>query len=425
MKREIDNMTIIAEVGEQITLPSQVIAKAPDGNYLMVDITWADTYVDTSQLGELIFIGKVDGYPHDVLLSVHVQELDENPPSIWPEFLDEFGLPKRDISTADIPDIDDYQYFKAKIDRRPSENALLHELKERLADKIIMARDINHMRNAIIELEKYLMDMLDRIQDLEDRMDIVEGRLDDLEDLVGGLQDMAIIGKNGIQIRKNDDNDTIVSLCSFIKFSNWNGDPYDYMGLKMVDIKGDTEGSAYPSLLWVLGSGAVQDADGNPSTFEGAARILKTARALVLEYKMRDGKGYTGITIGENGVVNYVSEPASRLNMNLTGGADAYSPWSKLPNECANSTTHPEPPVDEDGNEVDDDGTYDWSITDLDDYPEDEDGNPDYSGMSWEEREYQQLRIKMLERGKDIHQKRFDDYITRGEMMALIDGLTD
>jgi hypothetical protein len=63
-----------------------------------------------------------------------------------------------DIETSDIPAIDAYEFLKAKNPRHIGEDYALHQYRELLHMKMILARDINHARNAIIKIEQYLKD---------------------------------------------------------------------------------------------------------------------------------------------------------------------------------------------------------------------------------------------------------------------------
>lgn len=362
--RYIDNITILAEVDESVELPNPVVAHMDDGSVRDVTINWEDKPVDTGEERELIFVGQVDGYALDVLCSIQVGHQTDNPASSFPECIDQFGLPKRDIQTADIPSIDDYQYFKAKVPRTLVEENNLKQLREMVADQIILARDVNHIRNAIVEMQKYLWVIQDLTDVLEGRVESLESRVDWVEDniVIDGrnlgsgsqvfdkkleniLDFRSLVAGEGIELRQGEDEiifdvedqgDQGTGVCGvntrsksfevchesgltfpvriedgMLKFT-------DYFNFQMVDIvnrDADPDSGAadyYTSLLWVLGSGIVDpiDSNGNERASHGtrsslyAGRLLKANTDLIFEIKT--GKSsYAGFKVGLNGVGTY------------------------------------------------------------------------------------------------------------------------
>lgn len=203
--RYIDNITILTNVGEEVELPNPIVAHMEDGAVREVWVNWEDKPIDVSEELELIFVGRVDGYALDVLCSIQVGRQTDNPASAFPECIDQFGLQKRDIQTEDIPHIDDYQYFKAKIPRTLVEEYHLKQLREMVADQVILARDINHMRNAIIEIEKYIWlmqdqldELFDRVEDLERRVTILEEKVEVLEEKVAWIEENMVVDARNI-----------------------------------------------------------------------------------------------------------------------------------------------------------------------------------------------------------------------------------
>ena len=369
-KRYIDNITIMADENERIELPKKVVCLENSFNYSMATVDyWKDgdgnivTVPPTNVVGEFIYEGTVIGYVHKIYCSVVVGDLDYCPPSVFPEELDNFGIPKKDVNTADIPDVDDYQYFKAKMNRTTVEQYQLQQLTEGLASKIIMARDINHVRNAVIEIEKYCKKLDDRITALEERMDDVEDRLDELEDEVvvdaenigsgaevyaghksarpygKKLQFRTLVAGDGIQIDEDGEEITITAdieipesegigmencgqgtfkadnfeVCDeYIKFT-------DYMGIKMMP----TEDSVSPMFVLGVGEGV--------SNMKNAGRIFKGKRNFVIE--MKTVGGFSGIDIhGDNGKVEiYENDGSSHVDAIIgSGGGSAYSSSIKL-----------------------------------------------------------------------------------------------
>lgn len=365
--RYIDNVTILADVKESVELPNPLVAHMEDGSTRDVYVNWENKPVDTGEEIELIFVGRVDGYALDVLCSIQVGHQTDNPASSFPECIDQFGLPKRDIQTADIPHIDDYQYFKAKIPRTLAEEYHLKQLRELVADQIILARDINHIRNAIVEMQKYMWVLQDLTDALEDRMDAIEDRVDWVEDnmVIDGrnlgagsqvfdlkrdrvLEFRSLLAGEGIELRQEEDSivfdveeqgDQGSGVCGVntksksFEICHNNNLTYplkmedgmlkftDYFNFQMVDVenRGWTEGTNsaryYTSLLWVLGSGTKDpiDSNGNPTASHGtdsslyAGRLLKANTDLIFEIKT--GKStYAGFKVGEQGVGTYESD---------------------------------------------------------------------------------------------------------------------
>lgn len=372
--RYIDNITILARVNESISLPPFVMARNDDDTFSTVPITWSPSTVDTSVAGEFIFEGTVNGYVYKVLCSVQVGEAKDNPESLFPERIDQFGLPKKDIQTADIPDIDDYQYFKAKVPRNKVEEYQLKQLKEMLADKIVLARDVNHMRNAILALEEYALDLQDQIRALETRVENLEERVETLELKVSDIEDdMVIDGKNigsGARIFESKVNKKLemrslrgrglaevyeqgreviidvgepdipeptpetgcgslveakrFEVCDsnmdfrtamadgVLKFS-------DFFGMKMVKVKNrkDSGGAPFNSMLWVMGSGE------NVSNMKYAGRMLKGTQNFIMEIKVEAGQ-YVGIELSNNGGEFY-KESYSKIDDEIYGGGSVYT----------------------------------------------------------------------------------------------------
>lgn len=362
-QRYIDNITIMADVGEVVELPTTVVVLEDSFTYSTATVAkWVDgdgaiiTTPDTSVEGDFIYEGTVVGYAHKIYCSVVVGDLDDNPQSVFPEEIDQFGLPKKSVNTADVPDVDDYQYFKAKMNRTQVEQYQLKQLTEALASKIIMARDINHTRNAVIEIEKYCKDLNDRLGQLEGRVDDLETRVDDLEDAVvvdaenlgtgaevysrmksarpygNTLQFKTLVAGEGIAIDEDREEITItadievpdggINMDNCGSGETFRADNYevcsdhikfgDYMGLKWCDT------SDSKSILFVLGVGE------NDRNFINAGRIFKGTRNLVIEMKTK--QGFSGIDINsETGKVDiYENDGTTHLEgvlMNL----DAYS----------------------------------------------------------------------------------------------------
>lgn len=300
MLKNIDNITILTEVGEIVTLPSVLIARQDNDSLTTVPVTWSPNKVNTLTKGEFIFEGTVKGYTHKVLCSVQVGEMEDNPESTFPDELDEFGSPKKDIQTSDIMDIDDYQYFKAKIPRTVTENIQLKQLRELLADKIILARDINHMRNAIIALEEYSHGLNERITNIEDRLDNIKNigngakifhKIDENDK---ELKFRTLKGKNNTNVFEDGEEIIIdvdaVGCGTDIKSQSFEtcGEKFPFraedgkfgfrgfMNVQMVELD-----NGYHTMLWVLGQGTNGD-------FDGCARIMKGKNKFFIEMKYGD-----------------------------------------------------------------------------------------------------------------------------------------
>ena len=362
-RRYVENVTLMADINEHVELPDYLIALENDFNYEKVPVEyWTDgdgnrvKVPPTDVAGEFIYEGVVVGYVHKVYCSVVVGTLDDCPPSVFPEEIDNFGVPKKDVNTADVPAIDDYQYFKAKMNRTKVEQYQLRQLSEELYNRIIIARDINHIRNAVIELEKFAKVLEERIEDLEKRMDEVERRLDELEDNVvvdaenigngegevysdyssarpygKKLEFRTLLAGDNINITTSGDEVEISAevpesegvsmdscgqgtfradnfeVCSeFIKFS-------EYMGLRFCQ----TQDSK--SIYFILGVGeGVQN-------FKNAGRIFKGKRDFIIEMKTANGT-FSGLHIdGENNKAELYSGDAKTHLENVLYGIQPYS----------------------------------------------------------------------------------------------------
>lgn len=367
-RRYIDNITIMADLNESVTLPTTVVCLENSFNYSTATVSyWQDgdgnrvTNPPTNVEGDFIYEGTVNGYAHKIYCSVVVGTLDDCPQSVFPEEIDQFGMPKKDVNTADVPDVDDYQYFKAKTNRTSVEQYQLKQLTEGLASKIIIARDINHVRNAVIEIEKYCKKLNDRITSLEERMDEVEDRLNDLEDEVvidaenlgsgeevyagdksarpfgKKLQFKTLVAGDGITLDSDRDEITItadIPQDSGISMDNCGGGTFkadnfevceeyikfsDYMGIKMMP----TEDSVSPMFVLGVGEGT--------SNMKNAGRIFKGKRNFVIE--MKTVGGFSGIDIhGDSGRVEiYENDGGSHVDAIIgAGGGSAYSTSIKL-----------------------------------------------------------------------------------------------
>lgn len=178
--KQVQNPTILANLNDNVNLPTEVYALEIETNgeisgWFLVPITeWQDingnvvTTARTDKEGEYIYYGKISGYAHTVFCSVVVGDIEENPESEFPTDFrdvteedkpDEFGVPKQEVRTSDMPNIDDYQYLKSKKNRTTFESAQLQKLTELMASKIIMARDVNHVRNAIVNTQEFCLSL--------------------------------------------------------------------------------------------------------------------------------------------------------------------------------------------------------------------------------------------------------------------------
>ena len=349
--KHIQNMTILANVGESVTLPNPVIARNDDGSYTSVSVTWNPPSVTTAQAGDYVFVGKVSGYVPEVLCSVIVGGISENPESTFPSEIDEFGNPKVDIQTADIPDIDDFQYFKSKYPRSVVEGYQLQQLRELLADKVILARDINHLRNAVIEIEKFLKKLEEEIEDLKKRVEKLEQ-----ETVIGGnnvgsgegvFKDVAnrimnfksLKGEGGVSVTSSGDEISIgvdippppaptagcdvdvkgksFTLCDDtfpmrIEKGSIDITNSGSFGLKMINLKN----GGFWSSLFCLGQGIGTDG-------RGSGRILKTDTGFIFEVKGSSDR-YVGLQItvgiessGSGDITTWYSDSTSRVNASI------------------------------------------------------------------------------------------------------------
>lgn len=371
--RIVENFSMLVAVNEPLTLPrtSVGIDIKPDGTnngWEIVPIArWKDnrgqvvTRANTSTKGEFMYYGEVSGYPQPVYLSLVVGHNVENPESKFPvDFMhmsrndipDEYGTPKREVRTADMPNIDDYQALKSKKNKNTFETAQEQKLAELLSAKIIKAEDINALRNALINTQKYCLSLIVPFNMTFTDMENIgngEGRIYagdfDNTDSFGKIAEFRSI-KSGDNIEIRQDGDQIVisadvpppeggditnDFCSLDTLKavsyqtcdlmyNQNDHPLvggafykfsDYLGMKAV-------GVAYKkdvmSIMHVFGQG-----DGIAKSMVNAGRMVKGVRDFIIE--MKTGSGYSGIQIcgnhnkdGNTGkVVLYENDPNSHV----------------------------------------------------------------------------------------------------------------
>lgn len=185
--KQVQNPTILANLNDNVQLPREVYALDISTNgdvsgwYLVRVNEWKDsngnvvTTARTDKKAEFMYFGSISGYTHTVYCSVVVGDSIENPESEFPidfrdvdyncDKPDEFGVTKQEVRTADMPNIDDYQYWKSKKNRTTFESAQLQKLTELMASKIIMARDINHIRNAVVNTQKFCLSLRRALDD--------------------------------------------------------------------------------------------------------------------------------------------------------------------------------------------------------------------------------------------------------------------
>lgn len=173
--RYVDNVSRYVDVGESFSLPSQLVATRENGQQSLVSVSWSPSTVNTSQEGEYLFIGSVPNYSSKVILSLQVGYGDRNPQSVFPSFIDSFPDVKEDIVASKIEAYDEYQFLKAKIPRMFEDIEKLRQLRTQLDSNIVWAKDINHIRNCLVAIEEYLLQIE---QDGESRLDSIENDIE-------------------------------------------------------------------------------------------------------------------------------------------------------------------------------------------------------------------------------------------------------
>lgn len=348
--KPIQNITLLANEGDTVELPRQVpsVDIDSDGNIhntILVNIDyWKDindnrvTVADTTKSRELMYYGIVLGYPHTVYCSVVVGDSNENPESEFPKDFkdvkntdkpDEFGISKEEVRTSDMPNITDYQYFKAKKNRTSFESAQLQKLTELMASKIIMARDINHLRNAITNTQLFCLSLkrgLDEtITDGENigggEGEVYSGLVDNDDKFGKKMQFRTLKAGENVTINTMGDEIEISAeggssggemssdMCALnpIKAKSYGTCTTTYDGqrldeqngayYKFADFLGFKVAKAtrrFESMMIVFGSG-----DGEQKQMTNAGRIYKGIRDLIIEMKVGNGK-YAGIRIKGN-----------------------------------------------------------------------------------------------------------------------------
>lgn len=374
--QQIQNPTLTANIGETLYLPTKLYAVnvEPDrtisGFYDVLVNNWKNTdgqivsKAKTDKEGEFMYYGEVSGYAGAIYCSVVVGNIDENPESSFPtdieysddsDIPDEFGVPKQEVRTADFPNIDSYQYLKSKKNRTTYESAQLQKLTELMASKIIMARDINFIRNSVINTQSYCLSLKKRFDEcVTDAENIGSG---EGEVYSGYYQNRSLFGKTlefrtlraGDNIEIETDSEEIVitaivpepppqtetttdfcaldpikarsfQTCSMhVKPDGYGstGAWYRFGDSKYLGIKAQyvgTSGEAY-SMLHVFGYG------NGEQDMTNAGRIVKGKMDFVIEMKT-GSNSYSGIHIvgaredGTSGkVIPYENDSKSRVDL--------------------------------------------------------------------------------------------------------------
>lgn len=394
--KQVQNPTIIANLNDNVNLPTEVYALEIETNgeirgWFLVPITkWEDingnvvTTARTDKEGEYIYYGKIRGYIHTVYCSVVVGDIKENPESEFPTDFrdvteedkpDEFGVPKQEVRTSDMPNIDDYQYLKSKKNRTTFESAQLQKLTELMASKIIMARDVNHVRNAIVNTQEFCLSLkraLDEVVTDGENIGSGEGEvyagLVDNEDSFGKkMQFRTIKAGENINISTNGDEVEISAEVPDVELPEASSDfcgldpikarSYDTCSLhwKQAGEGGGEKGGAYYRFggskflgIKVIKTGQIGDAfsmlhvfglgNGINNGMVNAGRIFKGKRDFIIEMKTGHipESTYSGIHIygsredGNNGKVElYENDKTSRIALAIANEQVDPSPDSK------------------------------------------------------------------------------------------------
>lgn len=116
-----------------------------------------------------------NGVPVVFYISILVGGIDWNPASRFPAEIDPLEADmKEPVTSADIPQVDAYQYYISLQTRSSSEESMLESLKQSLAKKMIMAKDINWLRNCTLAIENAYFALIDTIKKLVNRVDFLE-----------------------------------------------------------------------------------------------------------------------------------------------------------------------------------------------------------------------------------------------------------
>ena len=346
--KPIQNITLLANEGDTIILPTQVpsVDIDEDGtihNTVLVNIDfWENSNknkvrnADTSKSGEFMYYGTVVGYPYTVYCSVVVGDSEEQPLSQFPinfkdvkddDKPDEFGIPKEEVRTSDMPHITDYQYFKAKKNRTTFESVQLQKLTELMASKIIMAKDINHLRSSIKNTQEFCLSLkkgLDEtVTDGENigngDGEIFSGLVDNNNNFGKKMQFRTIKAGENINVSTNGDEIEISAEGSETEITNdmCNLDPIKAKSVSTCGIihKGDklerNNGAFFrfgqglgikvaranqtePTMMFVFGRG-----DGVENSMVNAGRMYKGIRDFIIEMKFAEGN-YAGIRFKGN-----------------------------------------------------------------------------------------------------------------------------
>lgn len=349
--KNVQNITLLAKLNERISLPTKAIAIdiRDDGTSSLETVlvnTWRNnknevvTMGDTTKEGEFMYYGDITGYPQPVYLSLVVGSNEQNPKSKFPiEFADiktsdtpdQYGVPKVEVRTADMPNIDDYQALKSKKNKTGFESAQEQKLTELLSAKIIKAEDINALRNAVINTQQFCLNLVKPFSKTFTDMENVgngQGRV--YAGSINNTDDFGKIGtfrslKAGDNVSINQDGDNIIinadvpppspdgeqnpnfcqlndpvtaksfATCKLVHKENGHpmrdGSYYkfaDFLGMKVIQVGNNPN---HLSIMQVFGSG-----DGVNTGMVNAGRILKGTRDFIIEIKTGSNT-YSGLHI--------------------------------------------------------------------------------------------------------------------------------
>lgn len=154
--------------------------------------------IDTSVMGEQVIKGVYvppgsDSLGVEFYISILVGGIDYNPASSFPSAIDDFGPLKVPAMTSDLPAIDYYQYLLSTTTKSESDYARLKSLKETLTPKMILAKDINRLRNAINATQKVYLS-------LKNIVDVIRNDLNELTVRVGIAEGNIAVNTENIAI---------------------------------------------------------------------------------------------------------------------------------------------------------------------------------------------------------------------------------
>lgn len=197
-------------------------------------------------------------------ISILVGGIDWRPASRFPSEIDLIDAQmKEPVTSSDIPAVDAYQYLISMQTRSSAEDYMLESLKQTLAKKMILARDVNYLGACLLAVERAYFDLIQRIERLEKRVEYIEKTW--LPELEGRLFTAEINIKNIWNNLEKNWNDTARGLYAARSDAYWRVHAaLRHYGSTSDRLNGSTAWTAVP----IFGTHGIGDFNASDSYYE-------------------------------------------------------------------------------------------------------------------------------------------------------------